>query len=224
MSLAAAYAKWRTSELGRITDRIERALLLEAAAPAAGLRILDLGCGDGALAEELAQTGANVTGLDSDPAMIELARARARLHPFALVRADARETPFASNTFDVVILSTLLCLIDEPAAVVSEAARGLKPGGRLVIGELGARSLWNVWRRMRALFGADRWRNAHFFTPGRLRRLVCAAGVEPERMTGGVHYPPSARAARLLTRFDGLSHRRRLFGAAFLVISGVKRK
>lgn len=224
MSLAAAYAKWRTSELGRITDRIEHALLLEAAATAMGARVLDLGCGDGALAERLAQSGANVTGLDSDSAMIELARARARLHPFALVRADARSTPFASSTFDVVILSTLLCLIDEPVAVINEGVRVLKSGGRLVIGELGAHSLWNVWRRMRGLFGADRWRNAHFFTPGKLRRLVCAAGVEPERVTGGVHYPPSARAAHLLARFGGLSHRRPLFGAAFLVISGVKRR
>jgi len=63
-TLPAAYADWRRSTLGRITDKLEETLLLERIGPAQGLRILDVGCGDGVLATALASAGAQVTGLD----------------------------------------------------------------------------------------------------------------------------------------------------------------
>ena len=47
--LPAAYASWRRSPLGRITDDLERDLLLERIGPLPGRRILDVGCGDGGL-------------------------------------------------------------------------------------------------------------------------------------------------------------------------------
>lgn len=57
-ALPPAYADWRRSTLGRITDALEERLLLDRIGPARGLRILDVGCGDGVLATLLAQGGA----------------------------------------------------------------------------------------------------------------------------------------------------------------------
>jgi 2-polyprenyl-3-methyl-5-hydroxy-6-metoxy-1,4-benzoquinol methylase len=64
-ALPPAYADWRRSALGRITDALEERLLLDRIGPARGLRILDVGCGDGVLATRLAQAGARVTGIDA---------------------------------------------------------------------------------------------------------------------------------------------------------------
>jgi ubiquinone/menaquinone biosynthesis C-methylase UbiE len=74
--LTESYARWRSSRLGQITDALEQQLLFELIDPVAGQTLLDVGCGDGAFALELARRGAIVTGLDADPAMIAGARRR----------------------------------------------------------------------------------------------------------------------------------------------------
>jgi hypothetical protein len=60
--LTASNARWRSSRLGEITDTLEQQLLFELAGPVAGKRLLDVGCGDAALASEFAGRGAVVTG------------------------------------------------------------------------------------------------------------------------------------------------------------------
>ncbi len=106
--------------------------MLELLAPRAGERILDLGCGDGALTEKLIALGAQVVGIDSSPEMIAAARRRgvdARL-------MDAREFAFADE-FDAVFSNAALHWVkDEPDAPIAGAFRALKPGGRFV-GEMG---------------------------------------------------------------------------------------
>jgi SAM-dependent methyltransferase len=105
--------------------------LLERLAPRPGERILDLGCGDGALTEAIAATGAEVIGVDRSAEMVRAARARgldARL-------ADARDLPF-DEMFDGVLSNAVLHWILEPDAVLQGVRRALKPGGRFVA-ELG---------------------------------------------------------------------------------------
>jgi 2-polyprenyl-3-methyl-5-hydroxy-6-metoxy-1,4-benzoquinol methylase len=73
----ADYERWRSSELGRVTDHIEEEVILALVEPVFGKHVLDVGSWDGVLSARLAQEGTQVIGLDSDPRMLEAARRRA---------------------------------------------------------------------------------------------------------------------------------------------------
>jgi SAM-dependent methyltransferase len=222
--LPDAYRRWRASRLGRITDAVEEQLILELVGPPVGLRILDVGCGDAALAVALAQRGALVTGVDADPRMLAAGRARAEACGVApeLVQGDIRALPFAGASFDVVLAVTVLCFVDDAALAVREMARVLRPGGRLAIGELGRWSLWAAKRRLGGWLGSRMWRPATFRTAGALKRLVTDAGLAVTAVRGAVYYPPLGAAAALLARCDAWIGERTIAGAAFLVVVGRK--
>jgi ubiquinone/menaquinone biosynthesis C-methylase UbiE len=94
---------------------------------------LDVGCGDGMLACRLAERCAEVTGIDRDPRMIALARARAGERPqVTFVEADFLAHDFQSASFDFVCANTSLHHMDF-AAALTELARILRPGGRLAV-------------------------------------------------------------------------------------------
>lgn len=67
------YAGWRSSTVGAITEALQSRLIMRMLGDVRGRRVLDLGCGDGTLAIELAKCGAIVTGSDLSGAMIALA-------------------------------------------------------------------------------------------------------------------------------------------------------
>ena len=94
--LTGSYIRWRSSRLGAISDRLEQTLLLELLGPLTGKMLLDVGCGDGALAAVLARGGAQVTGLDADPAMVAAARQRAKREavPLTVVEGKGEALPF----------------------------------------------------------------------------------------------------------------------------------
>jgi trans-aconitate methyltransferase len=96
-------------------------------APQAGERILDLGCGDGALTAKIAATGAQVVGVDSSGFMVEAARA---------LGVDARvvsgdELRFEAE-FDAVFSNAALHWMRNQHEVLAGVRRALKPGGRFV--------------------------------------------------------------------------------------------
>jgi len=94
-----------------------------------GERILDLGCGTGALTAEIAACGAHVIGVDRSAEMIEEARKKFPAIQFEV--CDARALPF-SKEFDAVFSNAALHWIPEAERVIQGVARALKPGGRLV--------------------------------------------------------------------------------------------
>ncbi len=80
------YTRWRASEIGATTERLEGQLILALLGDVSGCRVLDVGCGDGKFALELTKRGAIVTGIDASAAMIDAAKGRAndtiRISPF----------------------------------------------------------------------------------------------------------------------------------------------
>ena len=103
--------------------------LLDWLAPGNGERILDLGCGTGQLAAEIAARGAHVTGVDRSPEMV--AEARKKFPALRFVVGDARALPFG-EAFDAVFSNAALHWIPEALPVVQGISRALKPGGRFV--------------------------------------------------------------------------------------------
>lgn len=98
----------------------------------------------------------------------------------------------------------------------------LRPGGIVVIGELGRYSLWASARRIRGWFGEKFWREAHFWTPGELRRLVESNGLKFGAVRGAVYYPPSRIVAKWMASLGGPLSRMTPTGSAFLCVRAGK--
>ena len=132
------------------------------------VRILELGCGGGALLRDLASRGfEQLVGLDL--ARTALAEARRRGTPAGLVLAEAERLPFRPASFDVVIAADLLEHVDDLDAHLAEVARVLRPGGRYLV-KTPNRPLAELYYR---LAGLDDYRFWHpsMLSPGELRAL-----------------------------------------------------
>ena len=217
------YVAWRETFLGAITETLELRAMLDLMGELRGARILDVGCGDGLLACIAAARGALATGVDANPAMLTAARRRAEeeVVKASFVEGRAERLPFPDGGFDVVSAVTALCLVADAKLAFREMARVLRPGGRLVVGELGRWSLWAAVRRLRGWLGSPFWRAARFRDAGELGGLVEQAGLSVEAIRGVAFYPPLGVLARIMATLDPWLGRRTTFGAAFIALSAV---
>ena len=151
---ARAYDAWYETALGAAAHSIELRLIAALAAPERGERALEVGCGTGIYTAWLADQGLDVTGFDRDPAM--LAAARAKAPEAQLVQGDATALPFAEGGFDLALAVTLFCFLDgrQQLAAARELVRVVRPGGRVVVGELAPYSLWAAQRRIKGWRGS----------------------------------------------------------------------
>ncbi|TWG07785.1 class I SAM-dependent methyltransferase [Saccharopolyspora dendranthemae] len=129
-SFAEAYSAENENNL--VNAYYERPAMLAIADDVTGRRVLDAGCGAGALSAELQARGAVVTGVDISSEMVRLAKRRlgdgTPLHV-----ADLRDRlPFADAAFDDVVASLVLHYLEDWGSALAEFHRILKPGGRLI--------------------------------------------------------------------------------------------
>lgn len=103
--------------------------------PKPGEQILDLGCGPGQLTAKIAESGANVLGLDASPTMI--GQARQNFPQLSFVLQDAAHMEFQEQ-FDAIFSNAALHWMPDRVAVARNVAAALKPGGRFVA-ELGGK-------------------------------------------------------------------------------------
>jgi 2-polyprenyl-6-hydroxyphenyl methylase / 3-demethylubiquinone-9 3-methyltransferase len=170
-----------------------RTLAAELSRPPRGLRVLDVGCGGGFLAEPFAQLGCVVTGVDPSPASIAAAAAHAGEQgldiDYRVGRGEA--LPVADASFDVVCCCDVLEHVDDVAATVREMARALAPGGvllydtinRTFASRLVVIKLMQEWAWSRFV-PPDLHDWTRFVTPAELDAELRAAGLAPRAPVG----------------------------------------
>jgi SAM-dependent methyltransferase len=133
--------------------------------------VLDVGCGDGTVAQLLASRARSWTCVDRNERVLGAARERlSRAKNVRFVAADAHELPSRDASFDTALALHVLTQLESPARALAHAARVLRPGGDLVVVTLDAHD----HAATTAAYG-DVHRG---FAPGSLRRLLTRAGLE----------------------------------------------
>jgi SAM-dependent methyltransferase len=169
--------------MGRYTPSLAAALA-DAAGVEAGMRVLDVGCGPGGLAEVLAARvgGAQVAAVDPAPQFAETCRARV---PEADVRTgEAEALPWADATFDAALSSLVIAFMREPDLGVREMARVTRPGGTVALcmwdlAEGGMTMLRTFWQAVGRVSPGQEGERARAGTaPGDIARRLRAAGLE----------------------------------------------
>lgn len=127
-------ASYDTENSGSLLNAwYERPAMVRLAGDVRGRKILDAGCGSGPLSAELRDRGADMTGFDGSPSMIELARRRLGDDASLTVADLAHPLPYADDTFDDVVSSLVLHYLEDWQPPLTELHRVLKPGGRLIL-------------------------------------------------------------------------------------------
>ncbi|MER1966308.1 bifunctional 2-polyprenyl-6-hydroxyphenol methylase/3-demethylubiquinol 3-O-methyltransferase UbiG [Castellaniella sp. GW247-6E4] len=169
-----------------------------------GLRVLDVGCGAGLLAEAMAAEGATVTGIDLASESLQVAR----LHGLETgIKADYRQISAEAHAaehpgqYDLVTCMELLEHVPDPASIVQACGTLARPGGLVCFSTLNR----NPKAFMLAIVGAEyllrmlpRGTHSyeHFIKPSELAAAARAAGLEPATLAG-LEYNPLARHYRI---------------------------
>jgi 2-polyprenyl-6-hydroxyphenyl methylase/3-demethylubiquinone-9 3-methyltransferase len=180
----------------QIAAEFERDLIGDA--PFKGLRILDIGCGGGLLAEPMARLGAEVVGADAAERNIPVARLHAEKSGLEIDyrHTTAEAIAAAGEQFDAVLNMEVVEHVSDPLAYLTACRQLLKPGGLQICSTLNR----NPKSYVMAIIGAEhvmRWlpKGTHdwakFITPDELYELLRQAGLEPVDRKGFVFNPIS---------------------------------
>ncbi len=181
--------------------------------PKPGERILDLGCGTGYLTNIIAESGAQVTGIDNSKEMIEKAKSEFPKINFEVLSA----TDFHfEKPFDAIFSNAVLHWVLEKEKAIDCMYENLKTGGRLVIemgGKGNVQSIVNAVKKTLAKYGAGEKTNLniwYFPSIGEYASLLEAKGF---RVTYATHYD---RETELKDTANGIKDWIKMFGSSFL--------
>jgi SAM-dependent methyltransferase len=201
-----------TARLRRQSEELqpEALELLDRIGLHAGQSAADLGCGPSGILDLLARAagpGGRVVGVDADPGHVAVARQLAAsrdLGNIEVVTADARSTGLEAGAFDLVHTRTLLVTVPQPAAVVREMVRIVRPGGWVACQEPDAGSplcypALPAWDRMLEVFYASFSRSGADVRIGRkLTELLRDAGLTDVQLTVHAGSYPAGHSRRTL--------------------------
>ena len=193
---------------------MRRVLVEELRVSPLGLRVLDIGCGGGLLAEEFARLGCAVTGVDPSAESLAAARKHAMSEGLAIRYQCARgeALPFADASFDAAYCCDVLEHVDDLSRVIAETARVLRPRGAYFFDTINRTFL--SWLIMIKLLQEWRWTALmpprlhdwhRFIRPPELRRELERQGLVPGGTTG------LRPRASLLSQLHALRRRKRGF-------------
>lgn len=210
--LVRLYKHYRQSRLSEGQQLAER---LGQHRPAGwrGTRVLDMGCGDGAIALAFAECGADVVAVDRDPYRINNTRELTSHASVKILLADAMASPFPTACFDVVLMVDVLEHVDGPAELLASVARILRPGGFAYIATTSRSSIvtalndphynlpgisllprplaaWYVTRLMKV---SPKYNVGMYFFHRQLLKFISNAGLDPRELTG--YYENKIRTA-----------------------------
>jgi 2-polyprenyl-6-hydroxyphenyl methylase / 3-demethylubiquinone-9 3-methyltransferase len=169
------------------------ALAKKFGAGCAGLRVLDIGCGGGFLAEEFAALGCQVTGVDPSPVSINAARAHAAGRGLSIdyLVGAGEELPVPDAAFDVACCCDVLEHVSDAGRVIGETARVLRPGGLYLFDTIN-----RTWQsKLIAIKAMQQWRLTRltdaaihdwgmFITPAELTAILERHGLAVREVTG----------------------------------------
>jgi 2-polyprenyl-6-hydroxyphenyl methylase/3-demethylubiquinone-9 3-methyltransferase len=167
--------------------------------PLAGLRVLDVGCGGGLIAEPLARLGASITGLDPAAETIEAARRHAAGQGLAIDYRVGQVEDLAAaerEAFDAVVCLEVVEHVPDPGAFLERCAGLVRPGGLMLLSTINR----TLKAYLLAIVGGEyilRWLPVgthqweRFVTPDELARHLRAAGLGAPTVRGLVYNPLS---------------------------------
>lgn len=157
-------------------DRLVEEAMVDALGDQPLGQLLDIGTGTGRMAEIFAPQAERIVALDKSLEMLRIARAKLQHLPaesVELVQGDFQDLPFPSDQFDTILLHQVLHFAQEPALVLAEASRVIRPGGRIAIVDFATHNREEL-----------RERHAHArlgFSEEQMRQMLRGAGFTPAR-------------------------------------------
>jgi len=183
--MAGEYDAWYDSDKGRPLYESElkclKTLLHEG-----GLPLLEIGVGTGRFAMHFP----GAFGLDPALGSLKLARKRG----IRCVSGAGESLPFKDNTFRTVLIVATLCFVEDPQAVLDEAARVLAPGGAAVVGFVPRSSPWGLLYEKKIREGSVFYRGARFHALPDVEGFARRAGLRVTSIACTLLQPPSGPA------------------------------
>lgn len=167
-------AHWNEIRSLHIDDAEVERQLVELIPPSSVSSLLDIGTGTGRILELFGAHGIAGVGIDLSREMLQVARAnldRAGLKDCYVRQGDMYQLPWSGPSFDAVTIHQVLHFADEPAQVIAEAARVLKPGGRMAIADFAPHELDHL--------RSDHAHRRLGFSDEEVREWIAASGLVP---------------------------------------------